>query len=1024
MDQALRVLMVEDSEDDAHLMLRQLERAGYQVTCTRVTTAPELQQALQQGPWHIALVDYQLPQFSAPAALALLARHAADIPAIVVSGAVGEESAVECMRAGARDYVMKDNLTRLAPAVARELAEAQGRRQSARALAESQVRYQTLVETMRDGLTTVDTAGRLTYCNEAFARLLGYSRDELVGRPITDLCDETNRDILRAQLERRIVHGETAEYELEYLAADGHNVPVWVSASPLRDPDGRIVGGFAVIRDLTERKAAERALRSSEARYRNLVETMADGVIQADPNGIINFANGALLEMIGVAAEAFLGTSIFDHVHPEDHEELRRQVAARRRGERSRYEVRLVTPAGRQIDVHVSASPMYEADGSFSGTLAVITDISELRASQRALQESEANLATILRTAPLGIGLLRNRVFCWVNERMRDLVGYAPEELIGKSARILYPNDEEFERVGEVKYSQIRNTGVGAIDTVFRRRNGQLLDVHLRSAAIDPDDLSAGVIFTAQDITWQKSADKTLRELTEFQRSVIDSGVMWICVLDPAGTVVLWNRAAEEISGYTHAEMTRQPGLLEALAPDTRTLRRMRLALARVLQEDAVIRGLELPIRTKSGEQRMISWHARRLPGPDGQPSRTLIVGHDVTEFRNLQRQLLQAQKMEAVGQLAGGIAHDFNNMLTAILGNAELAMLYPDDRQRLEASLRDIQHAGRQAAALIRQLLAFSRRQHLQPKIVDLNRIIRELQPMFRRLIEENITLVLDLDEDLRLVEVDPVQMEQVILNLVVNARDAMPEGGTLTVRTRNVVLSESFTARHPDATVGPAVELSVRDTGIGMDEETRARVFEPFFTTKRDGKGTGLGLSTVYGIVRQSGGSVHVTSAPGEGSVFTIYLPASGAQVPTEGAKAQVSAGAGGTETVLVAEDEDLVRRLAVSALRMHGYNVLEAYDGGAALKLAAEYDGPIDLLVTDVVMPGMNGPELADRVQALRPDIRVLYVSGYADSHLVRDRIDAQGRMLVGKPFSPDQLLAAVRGNLDAPPPGASG
>ena len=401
------------------------------------------------------------------------------------------------------------------------------------------------------------------------------------------------------------------------------------------------------------------------------------------------------------------------------------------------------------------------------------------------------------------------------------------------------------------------------------------------------------------------------------------------------------------------------------------------------------------------------------------------MLANDITERKRAEEalhrseeQLRQALKMEAVGKLAGGVAHDFNNLLTAITGHSEMCLrrLTPDNS--LYRHVEQIKKAGDRAAALTRQLLAFSRKQILQPEVLDLNHIVVELSKMLQRLIGEDIDLLMGLAADLGKVKADPNQLEQVLMNLVVNARDAMPKGGKLTIETSNVHLSEEFADHHVSVPPGHYVMLAVSDSGCGMDAETQARIFEPFFTTKEVGKGTGLGLATVYGIVKQSEGSIWVYSEVGRGTTFKIYLPS------VEGHVKEVAAGIEdlellrGAETVLVVEDEEVVREMATEILRESGYHVLEAKHANEALTLAAQYDGEIHLMLTDVVMPQMSGRDLAEQLTPLRPDMKVLYMSGYTDDAIVHHGVLEEGTAFIGKPFSIDALALKVRETLDAP------
>jgi PAS domain S-box-containing protein len=400
----------------------------------------------------------------------------------------------------------------------------------------------------------------------------------------------------------------------------------------------------------------------------------------------------------------------------------------------------------------------------------------------------------------------------------------------------------------------------------------------------------------------------------------------------------------------------------------------------------------------------------------NGQLVRVWGTQRDVTAQRHLEEQFRQSQKMEAVGQLAGGIAHDFNNLLTAILGNTQLLLreLPPGDSKR--GDVEEIRKASERAASLTRQLLAYSRRQMLQPEILDLNVVVAEMDKMLRRLIGEHIALVAVPASDLGRVRADPNQIEQVIVNLAVNARDAMPDGGKLTIETSNVDIDETFAQAHLGSVPGSYAMLAVTDTGAGMDASVRAHLFEPFFTTKEVGKGTGLGLATVYGIVKQSGGYISVYSEPGRGSSFKIYLPR--IATPVDAAPGPQKGGpARGSETLLVVEDEPAVLALSRRALEAQGYVVLAASDAAAALRVVERHGGTIHLLLTDVVMPGLSGRELADRLTVQRPGIRVLYMSGYPGDAVVQHGTLPSGSAFLQKPFSPDGLARKVRDVLDA-------
>ncbi len=471
---------------------------------------------------------------------------------------------------------------------------------------------------------------------------------------------------------------------------------------------------------------------------------------------------------------------------------------------------------------------------------------------------------------------------------------------------------------------------------------------------------------------------------------------------------------AEEILGFPLRQWISDPDFWIAhLHPEDRDR-----AVSFLRTDLAAGKGHELDYRMLASDGRTLWFHdiVRVVGFPSGRALRLRGLMIDVTERRNLEAQLRQAQKMEAVGRLAGGVAHDFNNLLTVIIGHSELLAESLGREESLREQAHEIQRAGERAASLTRQLLAFSRQQVLAPQVVDLNTVILGVEKMLKRLIGEDIELATVLDPNLGRTKADPGQIEQIILNLAVNSRDAMPQGGRLVIRTADADLTEADKLRMHYILPGPYAVVEVEDTGCGMDQGTQAHIFEPFFTTKEKGKGTGLGLSTVYGIVKQSGGYIWVESEPGRGSTFKVYLPRTEEVAkPSENGPSVVTAQ--GSETILLVEDEDPVRTLVLGVLRSRGYQMLEASRGDDALKICQRYPGPINLVITDVVMPHMNGRELAKRLRDSHPEAKVLYVSGYTDDAVVQHGILEEGAAYLQKPFTPEGIVGKVRELLHA-------
>jgi two-component system cell cycle sensor histidine kinase/response regulator CckA len=514
--------------------------------------------------------------------------------------------------------------------------------------------------------------------------------------------------------------------------------------------------------------------------------------------------------------------------------------------------------------------------------------------------------------------------------------------------------------------------------------------------------------------------DHRLAELNRLRlTALVESSDDAIVSKDLDGTIRTWNPAAERIFGYTAEEMV-GASIFRLIPPDLHDEEHMLLGRIRTGEH---IAHYETERVRKDGRRIRVSLTLSPLRDGEGQLIGASAIKRDITVQRALEVQLHQAQRMEAVGRLAGGIAHDFNNLLTVIGGHAIFALRDAGDGTRQRQHLEEVQRAAERASALTQQLLTFSRRQTTEAEVLALNEVVESLESMFRPLIGEHIVLRTLLAPDLGRARANRVQVEQVIINLALNARDAMPDGGTLTIQTENVVVNGHFVQEQLRLSRGPYVLLSVSDTGMGMDAVTQANIFEPFFTTKGPGKGTGLGLATVYGIVQQAGGAIYVYSEPGQGSVFKVYLPR--IEAPAEvGVRTEqstpVAHQAPAATTLLLVEDEPGVRGLAAQVLEEAGHRVLQAGSGEEALALVASFDGPIALLLTDVVMAGMNGRALAERLRALQPAVGVLYMSGYTDDMVVRAGVVAEGTAFLQKPYTPKTLLERVRALLPHPAP----
>jgi PAS domain S-box-containing protein len=497
-------------------------------------------------------------------------------------------------------------------------------------------------------------------------------------------------------------------------------------------------------------------------------------------------------------------------------------------------------------------------------------------------------------------------------------------------------------------------------------------------------------------------------------RELLENVQLAALMFDVSGTITFCNDYLLAITGWTRAELIGH-SLTEIVAPEHRD--EVGAAIQRAAAGEAPAPPSDYAVRTKTGQTRWVQWNHARLRSTTGKSAGFASVGVDITDHRALEEQYLQAQKLESVGRLAGGVAHDFNNLLTVVNGYSDMVLLKLAKSDPLRAKLQQIRNAGGRAAQLTQQLLAFSRKQVIQPRPLNLNAAVEETQAMLRPMIGEDIEMVVRLDESAGQVLGDPAQMAQLLMNLAVNARDAMPRGGRLTFETANMIVGDS--AAHPALPLGPYVLLTVSDTGTGMAEDVRQHIFEPFYTTKEKDQGTGLGLATVYGIVQQSGGAITVDSAPEKGTAFRIFLPCVNGGMAPKTSERTPSAVVGGAETILVVEDQPEVRQLTCEVLESYGYRVLQAVDGSDALRQVEAWPDAIDLAITDVVMPGMTGREFAGRLKLLRPEVKLIYMSGYAEAAITHRGVLDSGIAFLAKPFEPEELAAKVREVMGAAP-----
>lgn len=774
-----------------------------------------------------------------------------------------------------------------------------------------------------------------------------------------------------------------------------------------------------MLRVAHDRHRAAAALRQSEERYRDMVEGAHDMIYAHDLSGNYISANKAVERILGYPRDKATTLNFNDVVAPEYVEKTREMIAAKLRGEpETTYDVELMTSEGGRIAVEINSRLVIQ-DGRPVAVQGIARDVTERkRAEENVLREKNLNDA-ILDSLP-GVFYLFNSTgkrLRW-NRNLEKVTGYTPEELVTLP---LFANivEEDRDELRET-FKEVFTAGHASRQAYVALRDGTRVPYFLTGRRVDIDG-EAHLVGIGIDLSEQKRAEEELRESQRRFRDTLTNLDMIAVMTDAAGTISFCNDYLLRLTGWSRDEAVGQ-NWFEMFIPENEKVN-IKALLDDIPAGGFIIPHYENEIQTRSGERRLVRWTNTTLRNVDGSVSGVAALGDDITEFRQAQEalrkseeQLRQSQKMEAIGQLAGGIAHDFNNLLTAIIGYSQLTIRRMQTDDPLRHNIDEIERAGEQAASLTRQLLAFSRKQLLQPKVLKLNEVLSETQKMLSRLLGEDIEVCTALDPATGSIKADPGQIEQVIMNLAVNARDAMPAGGRLTIETRNEYLGEDYSGGIFTVTPGDYVMLSVTDNGSGMDRETQSHIFEPFFTTKDIGKGTGLGLSTVYGIVKQSGGYIWVSSALDEGTNFTIHLPRVDQAADEYRLGVELEEQLRGTETILLVEDDEIVRALVLEVLESRGYKVLEAANGHAAIDLCGTYDGGIELLLTDVIMPGMSGRELRTRLADICPDMKVLFMSGYTDDAIVRHRIHESDMPFLQKPFPPNALAKKVREILD--------
>jgi PAS domain S-box-containing protein len=871
---------------------------------------------------------------------------------------------------------------------------------------------------------------RVVYANESASRISGVPHVEMLSHSTLELFPGRREN---GQFDAYVHVVETGEPLVRDSVRD-HDV------SERSDPPGfgrdyevsvtRFGDGYvATLHDIVARRRSEDELFRAQQMLRLVLDTIPQRVFWKDTSSVIVGCNAAFARAAGLTDPAdVVGKTDYELPWREFADDYVADDRAIMSGGRPKlgYDERQVRPDGSLTWGHVSKMPLLDEDGRVVGLLGTFEDITDAKNAEEALRESEHFLASILDNIPSMVFVkdARNLRFVRVNRATERALGYSRDELVGQEDQGLAPPDESAFFASVERQVLLTGQTIEVPEEVLTTpHRGQRFFHTTKLPIFDEQGRPRYVLGIAEDITDLKTAETARRETEVRYRHIIDSITDYVVsakVEDGHAATLSHGPGCVAVTGYSPEELSGDPNLWFSLV----------VAEDRDLAGDwfrRVLAGersgpIEHRIVRQDGAMRWVRHTPVVRLDAGGKPVAYDGVIQDITERRALQEQLLQSQKMEGIGRLAGGVAHDFNNLLTAILGYVEMCKL--DLPQELPADhparldLLEVASAGERAASLTRQLLAFASRQIVAPVRLDLSAVVADSLKMLQRLLGDDIEIETALDPGLGTVEADPGQIQQLLVNLTVNARDAMPGGGRLLIETADETIGEESVRSYPGATPGQYVLLAVADTGAGMTEEVRSHLFEPFFTTKGLGKGTGLGLATCHGIVRQIGGQIRVYSEPGQGTTFRIYLPRKTGAADPKPVAPPPKPTPTGVETVLVVEDEPRVRRLAVLGLRAHGYVVLEAADGVDAIQTATRVGKAIDVVVSDVMMPGMNGPELLRRLAVIAPQARAVLMSGHAESTVLPEQSGANW-VFLPKPFTPERLARKVREVLDAKP-----
>ncbi len=903
-----------------------------------------------------------------------------------------------------------------------------GRRRAELALNENKTLLQTQFANSPDLILVINREMKIVSVNRE--RIGKYTAKELLNSDCIGIMSEGAKKLNRAKVELCFATGEMQEFECQIIKGNWARIRL-VKLEKKFDSDRVML----IATDITEAKKAEATIGEKDRLLADIINNVNEGIIVYDTDLNFKMWNPFMERLSGFAEKEVLNqpaTELFPFLEKVGVVERLEQAL---RGEfPPAKEFKARSREGNIIWVSDICGPMRDEQGQVVGVFSTIRDITKRRKMEQSLIDSESRYRLLADNTLDVIWLMDlNLTFTYVNPSIVQLTGFSPEEWIGTNLSD-HCDEEEFVKMAEIAGGEMmndsENRGV-VFESVFIKKSGERFPVEIVGKVI-LDDLGAPIALqgVTRDITERKKAETALQQANALLQAAMDCSPAGIVIADaPDAKIRYANDAALRIKGKGNGQ--RQDGEETETYIDSWLIHHLDGSICQ-RDEIPLVRAIkfgetgdrQLVIHRPDEQDRVVWMHAAPILDDTRKAIAGIAVFPDITDLKQaedenkkLEEQFRQAQKMESIGRLAGGVAHDFNNLLTGITGNVTLALMDLSQGDPLIETLGEIKKAADSAASLTRQLLAFSRKQIIDPKVLDLNQVIKSMHNMLQRLIGEDIDLRTIPKKELGRIKVDPGQVEQVLVNLVVNARDAMPDGGKLTIETGNVVLDEDYCRANSQVEPGDYVMLAVSDNGEGMDLQTQRMVFDPFFTTKKEGKGTGLGLATTYGVIKQHSGHIKIYSELGKGTTFKVYLPRVHEKVE-ELTRGSVWSGLPmGTESVLVVEDESMVRNIAIKILARQGYKVHHADTGATAIAMVEKDRLNVDLLLTDIVMPTMNGRELATRLTAMNPKLKVLFTSGYTENVIAHHGVLEKGINFLGKPYGPQSLVQKVREVLDS-------